>query len=379
MSAHDAVRLLLLASVTTACGGSNATPPPADPVRPCPIVAWHPPAPAPPTHSGPTLTSAPPVIPAPKAVASPLASEPTLRCAMSGHAEFPAITPLLNAQGRAIARFTGTPVLLAVTAFTRGDSPRAELETGGARGSFRLRGLVETKKLPLFTTENVPVAAGHLSIAAHRGVSVVATSPDKLKIEYQAPLPLAQTLSAWTSCATLALEPGTPNGWAPPSDARGFALRKDALELFDAPNGDAVGVLRKAPSARAVLFFSAEQSGAWVHIQRHSDVLVDAWAKASDLSPLPRGELIDEPLAPVRTQAVRNSFATEPRSVRTTREVPLRAHAKDDDALVGSIAPDTETYVVEIMAGWASVSPKTLEIMPPDAGALWAKKSDLGL
>jgi hypothetical protein len=375
MIAHDAARFLLFASVTVACGCSTTTPAPAEPTQPGPPVAPHPPAPA-----ASTASSASPVSLAPSSGTSLLAGEPTLRCAMSGRAELTQNTPLLDAQGHAIARFTGAPVLLAVHALTLGENPRAEIETGGARGSFRLRGLLETPKLPLFTTENVPVAAGHLLIAAHRGVSVTATSPDKLKIQHPAAPPLAQSLSTWTTCAALAVDPGTPSGWSPPGDARGFALRKDALELFDAPSGSAVGVLHKAPSAGAVLFFSGEQSGAWVHVERHTDVIVDAWAKASDLSALPRGELLDEPLPPTSTRgAARLALATEPRSIRTTRDVPLRAHAKDDAALIGSIAPDTETYVVEIMAGWVSVLPKTLEIMQPDGGALWAKASELGL
>jgi hypothetical protein len=298
---------------------------------------------------------------------------------MNGRVEFAPNTTLDDTSGRAIARFTGTGVALAVADFTLGSNPRARVETGSARGSFRLRGWIDAKKLPLFTQTSVPIASGHLYIDDHRGVTIQTTSADQLKIQRAATPPLDQTFSTWTKCASLELDPGTPSGWSPPGDARGFVLRKDALELFDAPGGSAVGMVYKARSSPAVLFFSNEQSGAWVHLQRHADIVVDAWAKTNELSALTRGETLDEPLTPTPTRgAAHLALANEPRVIRTSRDVPLRASAKDSAPVIGSIAPDTETYVVETMAGWVSVLPKTLEVMPAEGGGLWAKRTDLG-
>jgi hypothetical protein len=267
-----------------------------------------------------------------------------------------------------------------VSELTLGSSPRARVETGAARGTFRLRGFVDASKLPLFTTENVAISAGHLWIADHRSVTIAVVSPDKLKIQKIASPPLQQTFSAWTSCASLSFDPGTPSGWTPPGDARGYALRKDGLELYDAPQGTAVGVVYKAPDAGVVLFFSSEQSGSFVHVQRHGEIIVDAWAKASELSALPRGETMDQlATLPSTRGPARLALPNEPRVVRTSREVPLRASARDTDPPIGVIGADTETYVMDIMAGWVSVLPKAMDVLPADGGQFWAKKADLGL
>lgn len=367
----------LLAVLAVACGGgAGTTPPPAEPVHPGPIVASTPPAPA---AAHPSATSAPPAT-GPKPTTPPAVNEPTLHCAMNGRAEFAPNTLLEDASNRPVARFTGAALTVAVSELTLGSSPRARLETGEARGSFRLRGWVAANKLPVFTETSVPIASGHLYIDDHRGVTIETTSGDQLKIQRVATPPLEQTFSAWTKCSALRLDPGTPGGWSPPGDARGFALRKATLELFDAPAGSAVGAVNKAPASAAVLFFSSEQRGGWVHVERHADIVVDAWAKASDLSALPRGETLDEPLVPASTRgAVRLALPTEPRVVRTGREVPLRASASDSAPLIGSIAPDAETYVLETVAGWVSVLPKTLELMPREGGGFWAKSTDLGV
>jgi hypothetical protein len=299
---------------------------------------------------------------------------------MTGRAEFAPNTAIESTPGHAVARFSGTGVPVAITELTLGPNSRARIETGAPRGGFRVHGWVDAAKVPLSTVQSVPIAAGHLTIAPRQSVSIQNVSADQLKIQHPAVPPLTQSFSAWAKCAALSLDPGVPGVGSPPGDARGFALRKDALELFDGPSGSTVGVVYKAPSAPAVLFFSTEQSGAWVHVERHADVIIDAWAKASELSALPRGELLDEQLTPPSQHGPAHlALANEPRVIRTTREVPLRAHANDADAPIGNIAPDTETYVVEIMAGWVSVLPKTLDVMPVEGGGLWAKKSDLGL
>jgi hypothetical protein len=360
------------------------------------MIAWSPPAPsaaapaatpraAPPTAARPaTASTAHATHPASSAGKAPPAStgpaEPSVRCALSGRAQLPLNTPLQGPDGRAIARFSGADAALGVSELTLSARPRARVETGAPRGSFRLRGWVDASKLPLYTAARVAIAEGHLWIGERRPVSVVGVASDKLKIQKVAAPPLEQTFTAWTTCAGLTLEPGTPPGWSPPGDARGYALHKDALELYASPQGSAVGVLYKAPGAGAVLFFGSEQSAGWVRVERHGDVSVNAWAKASELTALPRGETLDQlATLPSLRGPARLALPSEPRVVRTTREVPLRAAAKETEPLLGVIGADTETYVIDVMAGWVSVLPKAMDVMPVEGGQFWVKKTDLGL
>ncbi len=358
------------------------------------MIAWSPPAPsatapaatpaAPPTARPATGSAAPASNAALATRKAPPAStapaEPAMRCALRGRAQLPLNTPIQSPDGRALARFSGADAELAVSELTLAASPRARVETGAPRGSFRVRGLVDAAKLPLYTASRVPIAEGHLWIGERRLVSVLGVAADKLKIQKVAAPPLQQTFTAWTTCAALSLEPGTPPGWSPPGDARGYALHKDALELYASPQGNAVGVLYKAPGAGAVLFFGSEQSAGFVRVERHGDVSVNAWAKASELTALPRGETMDQlATLPSLRGPARLALPSEPRVVRTTREVPLRAAAKETEPLIGVIGADTETYVIDVMAGWVSVLPKAMDVMPVDGGQFWVKKSELGI
>jgi hypothetical protein len=364
-----------------ACGGS-APEPVEPPPQPAPFVLQRPPEPA---TTAPRPNPAPPpapvATPPATALAPSAAEEPSTRCALSGRVTFPPNTPIQNAEGRPIARLSGAETSVSVSGITLAASPRARIETGTGRGGLRLRGFVEARQVPAYTQQRIPVFAGHIFIGEHRSVAIVgATADGKLKLEKVAAAPLQQTFTAWSSCAALTLTPGTPPGWAPAGDARGYVLKKSALELFDAPNGSAVGVLHKAPATSGVLWFSTEQAPGWVRVELHGEIIATGWARAAELSALPRGETLDQ-LAPPSTQRSPAALAVPgaPRSVRVTKEVPVRSAAKETDLPIALIEPDAEVYVLDIMAGWASVLPKTLTILPPEGGHFWAKKTDLGL
>ncbi len=343
-------------------------------------MAWTPPAAdTPPPLPPRTATASASPSAGPSHVPAP-PSEPGRRCALDGTALFVPNTPIQSTGGRVIGRFSGVATHLAVTELTFASPPRARVTTGNALGSFRLHGYVAARDLPLFTTASVPIAAGHIAIGERRSVRVTGVSPDKLKIEHTAAAPLGRTFTAWTTCSALSLDPGTPPAWSPPGDARGYALKKDALELLDGPNGAAVGAVYRAPGAASVLFFGGEQSGGFVHVERHADIVIDAWALASELSALPRGETLDQAEPAVTTHGAPHlALATEPRVVKPVHEVTLRAEARELEPPIGVIGADTETYVIDVMAGWVSVMPKSMDLLPPESGAFWAKKADLGL
>jgi len=301
-------------------------------------------------------------------------------CGLTGRASFVPDTPILDETGRAIARFSGAETTLTISGFLLGGGERARVETGNGRGAFRVRGFVETARLPLLTVDRLPIAPGHLWIGKDREVTVVGASADKFKIERMASPPLRQKLSAWATCRSLKLTAGVPPSFSPAGFARGYVLERDSLELFDGPSGRAIGVLYRAPEAvGGVLFFSTERSGAWVHVEYGADIVVDAWARASDLVALAPGETMDQLALPTpRPGAPRLKLPAQPRLVRTTHEVPLRITASDAARPIGIIETGTDTFVLDVMAGWVSVVPQALDVMPLDGARFWVKKSELG-
>ncbi len=310
------------------------------------------------------------------------AQDATQPCVLKGVSQLPTNTPIYAVDGKPIARFSGAESALALSGFPADAQGRAQVATGTGTGSFRIKGLVDVAKVPVFTGQSVPIVSGHLWIAAQRQVSVIGSAPGRLKVQKVLSYPLQQSFTAWAPCSAFTLTAGTPAGWTSAGDARGYVLKQGTLDLFDdaGPNNTPITTLFRSPEADGVLFFSTERRGAWVHVEHHGDVVVDAWAKLSELKPLPPGETMDQLAMPT---AVRNparlAVQGEPRTVRPTREVPLRAAAKDGDPQIGVIEPGTDTYVLDVMAGWASVMPKALNVIPSENGQFWVKTSDLGI
>jgi hypothetical protein len=167
-----------------------------------------------------------------------------------------------------------------------------------------------------------------------------------------------------------------------PARARGFILERPSLDLYASGDADShlIVTLLRAPIAEKVLFFGTEQRGPWLRVEHHGEIEVDAWAKLSDLTPLPPGETLDElaPLPPMQPLP-RLAVQGEPQSVETKKEVPLRRTPKDGAPVIGVIEIGTPTYVLDVVAGWASVMPKALNVVPVEDGQFWVKASDLGL
>ena len=65
--------------------------------------------------------------------------------------------------------------------------------------------------------------------------------------------------------------------------------------------------------------------------------------------------------------------------VKPARDVPLRAAAKESEATIGVVEPGAETFVLDVVAGWASVMPKAMNVLPGPDGQFWVKASDLGI
>jgi len=304
------------------------------------------------------------------------------RCTLTGNAELPVNLPIYDASGQVIARFSGGESPLRASEFPNDASGRVRVETAIGRGGFRISGAIELGKLPLHTAYSVPIVAGHLWIRPNQSVSPVAGAPGKLKIQKSLTFPLHQTFTAWAPCSALTFAAGTPPGWTVPGNARGYVLKRESLDLYDepAPGATVIATLQRSPAAAGVLFFSTEQRGGFVRVEHQGEIAVDAWAKAGDLAALPRGETMDQQTPP-RSQRTppRLSLSAAPKVVRPTKEVPLRGAAKDSAPVIGVIEIGTETYVMDVMAGWASVMPQSLHVIPPEGAHFWVKPSDLGI
>lgn len=280
--------------------------------------------------------------------------------------------------GRAIARFTGGETPLRVDAFP--SSPgRARVVTATGGGGFRLTGYTETAAIPVFTKTEVAVVEGHLWIGAQREVRVVKGTSARLNVEKSLTTPVRQTFSAWGGCEAFSLAQGTAPGWDVPGNARGYTIKNDSLELFDSGEKDRALVAR-LEQASGMLLWSTATKGGFVQVQYQGEIAIEAWAPAKDLKALPWGERQDSALPPVRrSNPPQLKLAEVPKEVTTKKEVTIRDAPRDSGAVLGVIEPNTATYVLDVVVGWASVLPKSLHVAPVGEGQFWVPAADLGL
>lgn len=303
-------------------------------------------------------------------------------CTLSGVASMPVNLAIYDKAdgGSPIARFTGGDTALAVSdPFTQGGK-RAQVRTGTGSGSFRIAGWTDASQVPVYTAVNVPIVSGSLWIAPHQLVEITASSGSRFKVKKRLTTPISQTFNTWAECSALTLSTGTTPGYDVPGNARGYVLRKDSAELYDGWQKDKtlVTVLAKAPEALGVLLWSEEQRGGFVRVTYRGEIGIDAWARASDLRALPRGETMDvQRPSVVKRSPPQLKLADNPRVAKTSKELVLRTAARDDGPSIGVVEANTELYVLDVVAGWANVLPKSLHVAPHGDGQFWVKNADL--
>lgn len=299
-------------------------------------------------------------------------------CKLQGEVVVPRTVSMYDAPtgGQEIAHFTGGKVGIAITTFPDTSGGRAVVETTG----FRVKGFVRARDLPVYTTRSVPVYAGHVWIGDGQKVSVVGASPGKLRVEKSMTWPVAGIYQGWAPCDALTLSERIPSGWTPPGGARGWVGKGDHVDLYSGPRGDVVTGLDRAGDGPGILLWGTEREGAWIHVEHHGDVTIDAWARAQDLAPLPPGETMDQ-LAPARSVAGTPKIQVQGQSkvVRVAAPVVLRTAASDAAGVLGGIDAGVEVLVLDVVAGWASVIPKNLALSPAGSNQFWVKGKDLGL
>ena len=304
-------------------------------------------------------------------------------CTIQGAAQMPKDLEIHDAAqgGQAVARFSGGESALKITEFPATSSGRARVETGTGVGSFKIDGWVDVTKIPIFTARQVPVKSGHVWIGKNQKIQVLGSAGRSLKVKKTLTTPISQSFSTTAACSYFTLDEHSPPIWSVPGHARGYVVKKDQIDLFEEASSSAlVTVLNRASGSNGILLWSTERRGGWVRVEYHGAVVIDAWARSSDLKALPPGETMDQLKGPVTKKSPpRLALAEQPKLVKTTKAVPLQNAAGDSGKRIGEIESGTETYVLDIVAGWASVLPKSLHVAPVSDAQFWVKASDLGL
>lgn len=304
-------------------------------------------------------------------------------CVIQGKTTPPANLEIFDqpAGGKAVARFSGSVTYAALSELSaRLLDRRARVKTGNGSGGFRIDGYVDATQLGAFTKSLVRSIPGHVWIGQGREVRLMGADTTGVKIEKKLTTPIGQTFGAQTACETLTLDPQVPPGTEVPGNARGY-VAKESFDLYSEASKDATAVLTLYPSTDAgILFWSERRQGGWVHLHYSGEVVIEGWARAKDLKPLPRGETMDQPVGAIRKrEGARLGLAEEPRVVTAPKDVPIRGESSDTAPVIGMIESGTETYVTQVVAGWASVLPKSLHVVPPADRHFWVSAKDLGL
>lgn len=305
-------------------------------------------------------------------------------CVIEGVTEMPPNLEIYDASsgGSAFAKFTGAKTTIKATSFPASTSERVGVETGTGSGGFRLKGYTDGAKLPLYTKKLIQAKRGHVWINEAREVSFQQAKPGRLKVAKQVTSPMNQTFSGWGSCSDFTFTQGTTPAAEIEGKARAFVVKKDEVTLWShwkKSERDEVVTLHNN-SSHGIVFWSTKSRNGWVQIHYHGEVVIEAWAKWNDLKPLPRGELQDELIPPqVKRSAPRLKVQGTPKNITTTKEHVIRIEPKQDGREVGVLEKNTETLVIDIVAGWASVLPKKLDVVPAGTNQFWVKADELGV
>ncbi|HEX4338255.1 MAG TPA: hypothetical protein VH062_20260 [Polyangiaceae bacterium] len=300
------------------------------------------------------------------------------RCTLHGDVDVAPSVGIFDApsDGIEIGHFTGAKVTLTVLSFAEGAGGRSLVETSG----FRLKGFVRSRDVPAYTTRPVPVYGSHVSIAEGRRVAVIGAGSGRLRVERAASAPLSGAFQGWAPCEAVSLAPRVPSGWAPPSAARGYLVVRQKVDLFDRAKGAVVVTLTRAPDGVGIPFWGSDSADGFVHVEHHGDVVIDAWARLRDLTPLAAGETPSPPApAAIQTVVQKPQLQGRAKIVRTTSAVPLRAAATDAAVAIGGIDAGVDVIVVDVVAGWVSVMPVNQGLAPSGAAQFWVHARDLGV
>ncbi len=280
--------------------------------------------------------------------------------------------------GRVIGSFSGTFAALRLSEFPADPTAgRARVSTSLGSGSVRLDGWVAPASIPVYTARDLSVMGGHVWISTAQKIRLVQAAAGSLTGELTILGTAGQTTKASAPCDAFTLQRGTPSAMEVPGNGRGYLMKTTSIDLFDAPNGNAVFALQMNEGS-AQLFWSTESRAGFVHVKARADLTLDAWVRLRDLEPLKKGEMMDQFVPPTTAiQGAQLALDPPPRVVRATKEIPIRLQRDAKSAPVGAVEVDAEIYVLQTMTGWSSVLPRSLALTAPDDAAFWIPSSEV--
>lgn len=306
--------------------------------------------------------------------------EPSKTCVLRGSSPIAKGTQLFDAPsgGRPIATFTGASVPMQMTQIPSDPANgRAKLATSTGSGALRLDGYVQASAIPVFTTRDAPVMAGNIWIADAQRVRLVYANPSSIGVEMTLAGSRSQSVRGATTCEGLALQKATPTSAEIPPIARTFLTKQPDTDIYDKPNGDPIFSLQMLEGS-AQLFWSTETKAGFVHVKSRADLVVDGWVRWRDLDPLKRGEMMGSGVPPQTPLAeARLTFEQPPRIATAPKDIPIRAKRSESAKPIGVVEMGAQFYVMETVADFTNVLPKSLHMLPPDDGGFWIPASEV--
>jgi hypothetical protein len=280
--------------------------------------------------------------------------------------------------GRVIAEMTGAIVPLQLSEIPADPSQgRAKVATSNGSPSVRIDGYVAPTAATIWTVKDVPVAAGHVWISDGQKVKLTKAQPSQLTAELTIAGSQSQTVKGTAACDAFALEKGNVTTFQVPGSGRGYQMKSSTLDLYDDANGSVIFTLNMLEGT-GQLFWSTESKAGFVHLQTRGDITVDAWAKWGALSPLKKGEMMDQGI-PGQTLITGATLSLDkpPPLLKAAKDILIRARRDEKEKAIGTIETGAEFYVIETIVGWANILPKHLGMTPPADGGFWIQSSDV--
>ena len=297
-------------------------------------------------------------------------------CVLKGSHPVSKGTQIFDAQtgGRAIANFTGAFVTMQMSDIPADPTAgRAKLSTAGVR----IDGYVPVSSVNVFTLRDLSVSSGHIWISSAQKVKLARAAANSLTAELVIAGSQNQAVRATAPCDAFSLTKGTPTAMEISGSARGYLMKSATLDLYETAGGDAIFTL-KMHEGTGQLFWSTESKNGFVHVVSRGDVTIDAWARWRDLEALKKGELLDQLIPPSSgVTGAQLTLDKPPAIVKATKEIPIRIRRDEKEKPIGVIEVNAEVYVLETIAGWTNVLPKTLGITPPDDGGFWIPSGEV--
>lgn len=279
--------------------------------------------------------------------------------------------------GRVIAKLTGRSIPITVTRFPATMKGRARVATSLGKSAVRIEGWLDPARMRYFATRDLPLVGSHVWLTAGMELGLISASPAGFTLRHTILGSDGQHLEAPIPCDGVSLEPTPVPETEPPRNARNYQMKNDRIDLYGRPGGDVVFTLKMTEGARKV-FWSTEVRGGYIHVMSRSDVTIDAWARAGDLSYLHHGELHDvSAIAPKPLEEPRLALHDPPDVLTATAELPIHARPENSTTQIGAVEPGARFFPMEQSGNWTNVMPEGLGVLPPDGGGFWVRTSGL--